>query len=284
VGQPRQCGRTIKIGEKGGANQKASSRLTDGSIAKSHPKTWRCNAASHLVSFSAEDNQGGGSGTFQHRMPRYSTELNSSTTMKEPREIGSLQALRGGRSLLQALPDLSRRDASGNWRGAGGSPSDDGRRATRRPGGPRGTPIRRPCRRVLDRAIAEAGIDRGAVFVTNAVKHFKSEPRGKRRLHKKPNAYDIEQCRWWNEMERKIVEPRLVFALGATAARSLLGRAVTISKVRGQLLMSNGLPVVVTIHPSYVLRIEEQEAKQTEYERLVADLKFGVGMLREYAT
>jgi uracil-DNA glycosylase len=116
------------------------------------------------------------------------------------------------------------------------------------------------------------------------VKHFKSEPRGKRRLHKKPNAYDIEQCRWWNEMERKIVEPRLVFALGATAARSLLGRAVTISKVRGQLLMSNGLPVVVTIHPSYVLRIEEQEAKQTEYERLVADLKFGVGMLREYAT
>jgi uracil-DNA glycosylase len=147
-----------------------------------------------------------------------------------------------------------------------------------------GRPFVGPAGRMLDRAIAEAGIDRSTVFVTNAVKHFKFEPRGKRRLHKKPNAYEIEQCRWWNEMERKIVKPGLIFALGATAARSLLGRTVTISKMRGQVLTSNGLPVVVTIHPSYVLRIEDEEAKQTEYERLVADLRFGVATLREHAT
>jgi len=204
--------------------------------------------------------------------------------VKEPGKIGSLQALREAEASCRRCPLF--RDATQAVSGegpvgatlmmVGEQPGDQEDLA--------GRPFVGPAGRVLDRAIAEAGIDRGAVFVTNAVKHFKFEPRGKRRLHKKPNAYEIEQCRWWNEMEREIVKPGLVFALGATAARSLLGRTVTISKVRGQVLTSHGLPVVVTIHPSYVLRIEDEEAKQTEYERLVDDLKFGVATLRGHAT
>jgi uracil-DNA glycosylase family protein len=94
----------------------------------------------------------------------------------------------------------------------------------------RGRPFVGPAGRVLDRAIAEAGIERGEVFVTNAVKHFKWEPRGKRRLHKKPSAYEIDRCRWWSDIERAIVQPALTVALGATAAASLLGRSVTIGK------------------------------------------------------
>jgi uracil-DNA glycosylase len=93
-----------------------------------------------------------------------------------------------------------------------------------------GRPFVGPAGRVLDRAIAEAGINRQEIFVTNAVKHFKFEARGKRRLHKRPNAYEIDRCRWWNDLERQIVHPALVIALGATAARSLMGRTVTISK------------------------------------------------------
>ncbi len=142
-----------------------------------------------------------------------------------------------------------------------------------------GRPFVGPAGRVLDRAIAEAGIDRKTVFVTNAVKHFKFEPRGKRRLHKKPNAYEIERCRWWNELERAIVKPALVVALGATAARSLLGRTVSISKVRGEVLTSNGIRLLVTIHPSYLLRIEDEDRKQVEFEQLVADLKVCVAAL-----
>jgi uracil-DNA glycosylase len=142
-----------------------------------------------------------------------------------------------------------------------------------------GRPFVGPAGRVLDRAIADAGIDRSAVFVTNAVKHFKFEPRGKRRLHKKPNAYEIERCRWRNGLERQIVDPALVVALGATAARSLLGRTVTISKVRGEVLTSNGMRLVVTIHPSYLLRIEDEETKAREYEHFVADLRACVAVL-----
>src|SRR6266508_6810932 len=99
-----------------------------------------------------------------------------------------------------------------------------------------GKPFVGPAGRVLDRALADAGFDRQEVFVTNAVKHFKFELRGKRRLHKRPNAYEIERCRWWLDLERAIVKPELVVALGATAARSLLNRTVTISKIRGEVL------------------------------------------------
>ena len=114
-----------------------------------------------------------------------------------------------------------------------------------------GKPFVGPAGRVLDRALADAGIARTEVFVTNAVKHFKHEMRGKRRLHKRPNAYEIERCKIWLDTERAIVKPVAIVALGATAARSLLGRAVTISKVRGQILhLPDGTAAFVTIHPS----------------------------------
>src|SRR3954467_6519209 len=99
-----------------------------------------------------------------------------------------------------------------------------------------GKPFVGPAGRMLDQALAEAGIPRVETFVTNAVKHFKFEPRGKRRLHKKPNAYEIERCQWGNEQERAIVKPQLIVALGATAARSLTGKAVAIGKLRGEAL------------------------------------------------
>ena len=98
-----------------------------------------------------------------------------------------------------------------------------------------GRPFVGPAGRVLDRAIADAGLDRFKIFITNAVKHFKFEQRGKRRLHKRPNVYEIERCSWWLDQERAIVNPGLVVALGATAARAVLGRPVTIAKVRGEI-------------------------------------------------
>jgi uracil-DNA glycosylase len=147
-----------------------------------------------------------------------------------------------------------------------------------------GRPFVGPAGRVLDRAIVEAGIDRKIVFVTNAVKHFKWEPRGKQRLHKTPNAHEIERCRWWNERERALVQPKLVVALGATAAASLLGRPVTIGRVRGTLLTGrDGEPMVVTIHPSYLLRLRETADKEREYARFVADLKACAEHLRAAA-
>ncbi|MGA8155700.1 MAG: UdgX family uracil-DNA binding protein [Rhodoplanes sp.] len=147
-----------------------------------------------------------------------------------------------------------------------------------------GRPFVGPAGRVLDRAIAEAGIERREVFVTNAVKHFKWEPRGKRRLHKKPSAYEIDRCRWWNDFERAIVRPELTVALGVTAAASLLGRGVTISRVRGTLIEGRGgARVVVTIHPSFILRIEDEDGKAREYNRFVADLRFCAEHLRAAA-
>src|SRR3954468_5509389 len=108
-----------------------------------------------------------------------------------------------------------------------------------------GRPFVGPAGRILDRAIVEAGIDRKQVFVTNAVKHFKFEPRGKRRLHKRPNASEIEACRWWLERERTIVKPRVIVALGATAARGVLGRPVTIAKVRGAILRDDAAVSII---------------------------------------
>ncbi len=138
-----------------------------------------------------------------------------------------------------------------------------------------GAPFVGPAGRILDQALAEAGIPRGETFVTNAVKHFKHEMRGKRRLHKRPNAYEIERCKWWLERERAIVRPALIVALGATAARSLTGRITTIAKVRGEALaLADGTPLTVTIHPSALLRIREEADKRAEYARFVRDLRF----------
>jgi len=137
-----------------------------------------------------------------------------------------------------------------------------------------GRPFVGPAGRIMDRAMADAGLDRSKTFITNAVKHFKFEPRGKRRLHKRPNAYEIERCRWWNDLERAIVKPALVVALGATAAYSLLGRSVTISRMRGEMQsLADGMPLLVTVHPSFLLRIEDEDDKAAEYRRFVADLK-----------
>jgi uracil-DNA glycosylase len=137
-----------------------------------------------------------------------------------------------------------------------------------------GKPFVGPAGRVLDQALEDAGIPRSEVFVTNAVKHFKHEMRGKRRLHKRPNSYEIERCKIWLDVERAIVKPVAIVALGATAARSLLGRSVTITKARRQILhLPDGTAAFVTIHPSYLLRIEDEADKQREYDNFVADLR-----------
>ena len=143
-----------------------------------------------------------------------------------------------------------------------------------------GKPFVGPAGRVLDRALKDAGIPRTEVFVTNAVKHFKHELRGKRRLHRRPNAYEIERCKVWLDLERAIVQPVAVVALGATAARGLLGRTVTITALRGRMLqLADGTSLFVTVHPSFLLRIEDDADKQREYDKFVADLRPAARML-----
>ena len=137
-----------------------------------------------------------------------------------------------------------------------------------------GRPFVGPAGRILDRALAEAGVPRGKVFVTNAVKHFKYELRGKRRLHKRPDAGEIEACRWWLDLERELVRPVTVLAMGATAARGVLRRPVTIAKIRDLTQgLDDGTPVRVTIHPSLLLRLRDEAEKATEYRRFVGDLR-----------
>jgi uracil-DNA glycosylase len=137
-----------------------------------------------------------------------------------------------------------------------------------------GKPFVGPAGRVLDQALHDAGIAREETFVTNAVKHFKHEMRGKRRLHKRPDNYEIERCRIWLDAERSLVKPSTIVALGVTAARSLTGRTVTIGKVRGKPFdMEDGTKLVVTVHPSALLRIEDEEERHAAHRSLVADLK-----------
>ncbi|WP_353203372.1 UdgX family uracil-DNA binding protein [Sphingomonas sp.] len=137
-----------------------------------------------------------------------------------------------------------------------------------------GRPFVGPAGQVFDRALAAAGIARAGVYVTNAVKHFKFEQRGVRRIHAKPGVGEIDACRWWVEQERLLVRPRLTVALGATAARSLFGRTVTIGKERGRVLaLPDGSEGWITVHPSYVLRIEDKGAAAEEFDRFVADLR-----------
>lgn len=137
-----------------------------------------------------------------------------------------------------------------------------------------GRPFVGPAGQLFDRALGEAGVDRAKAYVTNAVKHFKFEPRGKRRIHAKPGAGEIEACRWWIEQEREIVRPALTVALGATAAHSLFGRTMTISRSRGSpLRLADGSECWVTVHPSFLLRIPEPDRKAEEYARFVEDLR-----------
>jgi DNA polymerase len=137
-----------------------------------------------------------------------------------------------------------------------------------------GRPFVGPAGGVLAKALADAGIHRDEVFVTNAVKHFKFEPRGKRRLHKKPNAHEIDRCHWWLDIERRLVKPDIVVALGATAVRSLAGKPLVIGKVRGRvMLLADGGRMVATIHPSYILRVRDDADRAALYAGFVADLK-----------
>jgi DNA polymerase len=145
-----------------------------------------------------------------------------------------------------------------------------------------GKPFVGPAGQMFDRALADAGIDRSRVYVTNAVKHFKFEPRGKRRIHQKPNNAEIDACRWWLDKELDLLKPRLTVALGATAARALTGRDQTISRTRGRLMtMREGVEGFITVHPSFLLRLPDEAAKAREYEKFVADLKLVASHLPE---
>ena len=137
-----------------------------------------------------------------------------------------------------------------------------------------GRPFVGPAGALFDEALEKAGIDRSTVYVTNAVKHFKFVQKGKRRIHNKPDAGEISACRWWIEHERELIRPPVTVALGATAARSLIGKTVTISKVRGEpLALDDGGECWVTVHPSYLLRMPDPEKKREERALFVRDLK-----------
>lgn len=136
-----------------------------------------------------------------------------------------------------------------------------------------GEPFVGPAGRLLDDALADAGVDRATAYLTNAVKHFRFEPRGTRRIHATPELRHVTACHPWLEAELEAVSPGVVVAMGATAARAVLGRAVTISRVRGEVLDDGAHPVVVTTHPSAVLRLRGRDGYDEAYAALVADLR-----------
>lgn len=142
-----------------------------------------------------------------------------------------------------------------------------------------GRPFVGPAGKMLDRALIDAGVDRSRVYVTNVVKHFKNEPRGKRRLHKKPNRYEVEVCKVWLDQEIALVRPQLVLAMGVTAASALVGKAVTLSRLRGQVVAfanAGGQHGMVTIHPSSILRAPDEAGRRAAYAGLVKDLKLAL--------
>jgi len=147
-----------------------------------------------------------------------------------------------------------------------------------------GKPFVGPAGQMLDRALQEAGIDRTKVYVTNAVKHFKFVPRGKIRLHQKPATPEIKACRQWYERELAAIKPALVVAMGATAAQSVFGKITPINKNRGQLIeLEHGIKALVTVHPSYLLRLPDPDARAHEYQRFVDDLRIVAAMLKKHA-
>jgi DNA polymerase len=137
-----------------------------------------------------------------------------------------------------------------------------------------GHPFVGPAGKLLDKALAEAGIDRAKVYVTNVVKHFKWEPRGKRRIHKKPSASEVAACRPWLDTEIQLVKPRAIVCLGATAAQALLGKPFKVTQHRGTFITSALAPLVMaTVHPSSILRERDDEARHREHDRFVNDLR-----------
>ena len=140
-----------------------------------------------------------------------------------------------------------------------------------------GRPFVGPAGEVLGRALAQAGADRASLYVTNAVKHFKHELRGKRRLHKTPDRGEVLACRWWLEGERRLLRPRVVLALGATAAFAVIGKPTPVMKTRGQAIqLDDQVQAMVTVHPSYLLRIPDPHAKAEAFALFVEDLKAAV--------
>ncbi len=143
-----------------------------------------------------------------------------------------------------------------------------------------GRPFVGPAGQILDEALEEAGIDRKLAYVTNAVKHFKWEPRGRRRIHQKPNAVEIAACRPWLDAELAVVRPDVLVCLGATAAQALLGRTFRVTKARGALIPSPLAPhVIATVHPSSILRAPDEAARRRERQLFVADLRFAAEFL-----
>lgn len=137
-----------------------------------------------------------------------------------------------------------------------------------------GKPFVGPAGKLFDRALAEAGLDRSRAYVTNAVKHFKFQQRGKRRIHQKPNAGEVRACRFWLAQELGFIHPRLVVALGATALQALTGKAGSLTAARErELTLEDGTALVATIHPSFLLRVPDEETKQRELKRFIADLR-----------
>jgi DNA polymerase len=144
-----------------------------------------------------------------------------------------------------------------------------------------GKPFVGPAGQMLDRALEEAGIDRRQVYVTNAVKHFKFVPRGKIRLHQKPTTGEIKACRPWYERELAAIKPTLVVAMGATAAQSVFGKITPINKNRGRLIDLDGeTKALVTVHPSYLLRLPDADSKAREYKHFVSDLKVAGALMK----
>lgn len=144
-----------------------------------------------------------------------------------------------------------------------------------------GKPFVGPAGKLLDRALEQAGIDRRRVYVTNVVKHFKWDPRGKRRIHARPSAAEIAACRPWLEAELELVRPDVLVCLGATAAQALLGRRFKVSRERGRLTPSPLAPyATATVHPSSILRAPDDDTRRTEMKRFVADLRKVAALLR----
>ncbi|MBO0661801.1 UdgX family uracil-DNA binding protein [Jiella sp. MQZ9-1] len=147
-----------------------------------------------------------------------------------------------------------------------------------------GEPFIGPAGKVFDQALAAAGIDRRQAYVTNAVKHFKFEPRGKRRIHAKPTMGEVKICRWWLNQERRLVRPKLIVALGATAAAAVLGKTVTIKATRSTLIdVDADTRLLVTVHPSYILRLPDAAAKARETEAFEADMALVLRTVPELA-
>lgn len=212
-------------------------------------------------------------------MARYGEATGTAEDLVPPRP--SLKALREAAAECRACP---------LWAGATQTVFGEGRRRSRvillgeQPGDREdlaGRPFVGPAGRLLDRSLAEAGIDRRDAYVTNVVKHFKHERRGKRRIHKRPSAEEIRACRPWLEAELDVVEPEAIVTLGATAAQALLGRSFRLTHHRGEFHDAGlGAPLLATIHPSAVLRAPDDEARREERRGLVSDLRHVAARLK----